>query len=130
MFNLTQIMVIAAGGAIGAVLRFWVSNAVYQILGRNFPYGTLAVNVIGSFLMGFLAVLLLERFNALSVHWRAALLIGFLGSFTTFSTFSLETLHLLQQGEFLKATGNILFSVFICLLAVWLGAALAKWGYP
>ena len=80
-----QILAIAIGGAAGAVLRYWTSTGIYALVGRTFPYGTLVVNVAGSLLMGFLYVLLVERL-ALSVEWRAALLIGVLGAFTTFST--------------------------------------------
>ena len=93
-----QILAIAGGGALGAVARFGVSTSVYRWLGRDFPWGTLAVNGLGSFAMGLLFVLLLER-ALLAPELRAAVLIGFLGSFTTFSTFSLETLTLVEQGE-------------------------------
>ena len=89
---MTQLLSIAAGGAIGALLRFWVSTGVYTLLGRGFPYGTLVVNVAGSLAMGLLFVLFMERVT-ISAEWRAAILIGLLGSFTTFSTFSLETLN-------------------------------------
>ena len=122
---MSHLLAIAAGGAVGAVLRFSVSTGIYTILGRNFPYGTLVVNVIGCFLMGFLSILMLERF-AVSVEWRAALLIGVLGAFTTFSTFSLETLDLVQHSEFLKASLNITLSIFLCLLATSLGIQLAR----
>jgi CrcB protein len=111
---------IALGGAIGALLRYWMSNGVYQLLGRDFPYGTLAVNVIGSLLMGFLYIVLLERISG-DVLWRGLLLIGLLGSFTTFSTFSIETLNMLEQGEYLRSLVNILLSVIICIAAAWLG---------
>lgn len=121
---MTRLVAIAAGGAIGALLRFWVSTAMYALLGREFPYGTLAVNVLGCLLMGFLSVFMLERFA--SVEWRAALLIGLLGAFTTFSTFSLETLVLIQSGEQIKALLNIFVSVLLCLLATWLGMQLAR----
>ncbi len=121
---MTRLVAIAAGGAIGALLRFWVSTAMYALLGREFPYGTLAVNVLGCLLMGFLSVFMLERFA--SVEWRAALLIGLLGAFTTFSTFSLETLNLIQGGEQIKALLNIFVSVLLCLLATWLGMQLAR----
>ena len=115
-----QALAIAAGGAIGALLRFWVSNGVYTLVGRTFPYGTLAVNVLGSLLMGVLYVLLVDKLM-LGGQWRAALLIGLLGAFTTFSTFSIETLNLLEEGEAIRALINVLLSVALCLGAAWVG---------
>lgn len=120
-----ELLFIAFGGAAGSVMRFGVSSLVYSSLGRSFPYGTLTVNVVGSFLMGLLSVVMIEKFS-LSVEWRAAILIGFLGAFTTFSTFSLETMQLMQQGELTKAGLNMLLSVFVCVLAIWLGFVLGK----
>ncbi len=120
-----QWMAIAAGGCIGALLRFWLSNAVYAILGRGFPYGTLVVNVLGSFFMGVLFVLFIERLS-LGPAWRAGTLVGLLGAFTTFSTFSLETVHLLQQGRGVAAALNAVSSVGACLTATWLGLVVAR----
>ncbi|MCU7830457.1 MAG: fluoride efflux transporter CrcB [Candidatus Thiodiazotropha sp. (ex Myrtea sp. 'scaly one' KF741663)] len=122
---MTQLIAIAAGGAAGALFRFWVSSGVYQLLGRGFPYGTLAVNVLGSLVMGFLYVMLLERMTA-SPELRGALLIGFLGAFTTFSTFSIETLNLIEQADFLKAGVNMLLSVTACVVACWFGLMLGR----
>ena len=120
-----ELVAIAAGGSLGAVMRYALSNAVYSWLGRGFPYGTLSVNVIGSFLIGIAFVLLTEKLT-LGSEVRAFILIGFLGAFTTFSTFSLETLNLLQQGFLVKALANILLSVLLCLVATWGGMVLAK----
>ncbi|HFD91954.1 MAG TPA: fluoride efflux transporter CrcB [Gammaproteobacteria bacterium] len=117
---MNQAIAIAAGGAVGALLRYWTSLGVHSLLGRSFPYGTLTVNVAGSLLMGLLFVLFVERLN-LGSEWRAAILIGLLGSFTTFSTFSIETFNLMEQGEMLKALLNILLSITLCLGAAWLG---------
>lgn len=122
---MTQILAIAAGGAAGAVLRYWTSTGVHRLAGAGFPYGTLAVNLIGSLLIGLLYVLLVERL-ALSAEWRAALLVGVLGAFTTFSTFSIETLNLLEQGEQLKAALNVTLSVVLCLGAAWLGVNMGR----
>ncbi len=116
---------IAAGGALGAVLRYGASVGVYSLLGRGFPYGTLFVNVSGSLLMGVLSVIMLERFN-IDPEWRAAVLVGVLGSFTTFSTFSIETLNLLEQGEMMRALANIVLSVIVCLFAVWFGVLIGR----
>ena len=116
---------IAVGGAVGAVLRYGTSVTVYSLLGRGFPYGTLFVNVSGSLLMGFLGVMMLERFDP-GPEWRAAILVGVLGSFTTFSTFSMETLNLFEQGEVVPALANIALSVLVCLAAVWLGVVLGR----
>ena len=117
---MVQIIAIAAGGAVGALLRYWTSVSVHSLLGQEFPYGTLTVNVVGSLMMGFLYILLVERM-ILSAEWRAVLLIGLLGAFTTFSTFSLETLNLFEQGEQFRAVMNIFLSVGLCLGAAWLG---------
>mgnify|MGYP001062834126 CR=1 FL=1 len=122
---MTQILAIAAGGSIGAVMRYFVSTGVYSYLGRGFPYGTLAVNVIGSLLMGLLYELFLQRLSV-SPEVRALLLVGFLGAFTTFSTFSIETITLIEQGDLLKAVGNIFVSVILCVAAAWLGLQIAR----
>jgi len=121
----TQLAFIAAGGATGALMRYWMSNGIYALLGRGFPYGTLTVNVVGSLFMGFLYVFMIERMD-ISVEWRAGLLIGLLGAFTTFSTFSIETLNLLEAGEQLKAGLNILLSVTLCIVACWLGMIVGR----
>ena len=120
-----QILAIAGGGAVGAVARFLVSTGVYRLFGRDFPWGTLAVNVFGSFGMGLLFVLLLER-SLIGPEARAAILVGFLGSFTTFSTFSLETLTLVEQGEMLRALLNVAVSVLLCVAACWAGIIAAR----
>ena len=119
------LILIAMGGAFGAVLRYGASLSVYSLLGRGFPYGTLFVNVSGSLLMGILSVIMLERFN-IDPEWRAAVLVGVLGSFTTFSTFSIETLNLLEQGDVIRATANIVLSVLVCLVAVWFGVLIGR----
>ncbi len=106
-------------------MRYWMSNGIYALLGRGFPYGTLTVNVVGSLLMGFCYVFMIERMDV-SVEWRAALMIGLLGAFTTFSTFSIETLNLLESGEQMKAALNILLSVTLCILGCWLGMIVGR----
>lgn len=120
-----QVLAIAGGGALGALARFWMSAELYRLFGRGFPWGTLAVNVLGSFLMGLLFVLFLERLAA-GPEVRSAVLVGFLGAFTTFSTFSLETLNLVESGYLARAFINMGASLVACLLACWLGLALGR----
>lgn len=122
---MTQTIAIAAGGALGALLRFWVSTGVYAWLGRGFPYGTLAVNVAGSLAMGFLYILMIERMS-LGAEWRAFVLVGLLGAFTTFSTFSIETLNLLEQADYAKAFLNMMLSVVACVAAAFVGVLIAR----
>ena len=121
---MNQSVAIVLGGAVGALLRVWVSSGIYLLFGRDFPYGTLSVNVVGSFLMGLLSVILTQKIPNETLS--ALLLVGFLGAFTTFSTFSLETLNLLQQGAFFKAGLNVLLNVLLCLVAIWLGMFTTK----
>ncbi len=120
-----QALAIALGGALGALMRYWVSTAVYGWLGRGFPWGTLAVNVAGSLAMGVLYILLLERLTT-GPEVRAFLLIGLLGAFTTFSTFSIETFNLIEQAEIGKALLNMAASVLACVLAAWAGVILGR----
>jgi fluoride exporter len=122
---MTQLLLVGVGGAFGAICRYWLSTLVYAMTGRGFPWGTLAVNLLGSLLMGFLSVWLLERMT-LSAELRALLLVGLLGAFTTFSTFSLETLVLLEEGAVARAAANIGLSVSTCVAAAWLGTWIAK----
>jgi CrcB protein len=122
---LKTIVLIAVAGAFGAVSRYGTALGVYSIFGRGFPYGTLFVNVAGSFLMGLLSIMLLDRFNV-GPEWRAAILVGFLGSFTTFSTFSIETLNLLEQGDFSRALLNMALSLSLCIMAVWFGVSVGR----
>ena len=107
---------VAIGGALGAMGRFAMSTWVFQI-NHRFPWATLTVNVLGSFLMGILFVVIVER-GALSMEMRSLLMIGFLGAFTTFSTFSLDALGLWQNGHLFLALLYVLASVALCLLAI------------
>ena len=115
-----NLVLIAVGGACGAVMRFGISSGVAALFGRGFPLGTLIVNVVGSLLIGMLYVLLTERVVA-GAGMRAVLVVGFLGALTTFSTFSIETLQLIEGGEPFKAMANVAANVVLCLAACWLG---------
>ncbi|MGA3244901.1 MAG: fluoride efflux transporter CrcB [Bacteroidota bacterium] len=118
-------LLVFAGGGIGAAARYWLSGLVYQRLGSEFPSGTLVVNVIGCLLIGFLISIFEERF-VLYPSLRIFLTIGLLGGFTTFSSFSFETMALLRDGELLYASANILLSVVLCLGGTWVGLTLGK----
>ncbi|MDX8397088.1 MAG: fluoride efflux transporter CrcB, partial [Mariprofundaceae bacterium] len=119
-----QMLAVAVGGACGAVMRFWLAALIQRASGSAFPWGTLTVNVLGSFLLGFLFVWMIERSTA-SELIRLAITVGFLGAFTTFSTFSVETVRLLQEGALGWAFGNVLMQVLLCVLCAWLGMLLA-----
>lgn len=123
---MNHLLAVALGGSIGSVLRYLVSSSVYIWLGRGFPYGTLVVNVIGSLLFGLLAETLTLQRAAMVVEFRSVMLVGFFGGFTTFSSFAFETVTLLEQGNFTKATYNILISITACLLAMWLGLLVGR----
>lgn len=114
-------MLIFLGAGFGGVSRYWVSNATYTLLGRQFPHGTLVVNASGCFLIGFLFTLITDRFSALGPALRSLLLIGFLGGYTTFSSFSLETLNLFENGAWFNGCLNIILSIGLCLMLTWLG---------
>jgi fluoride exporter len=117
---------IAVGSALGGMARYWCSGAAARLVGETFPWGTLFVNVTGCFIIGFFATLTGPdgRIFAGSAA-RQFVMLGLLGGFTTFSSFSLQTLNLVQDNEWLQAGGNIIGSVVLCLLAVWLGYLLA-----
>lgn len=120
-----NLLFVAMGGALGAVLRYGISSGIYTWFGRSFPYGTLVVNVIGSFSIGLLSILLIEKFDV-PHEVRLALVVGVLGALTTFSTFSWDTLDLMQQGMMQKAFINVLLNVVVCIGAAWVGVQWAK----
>ena len=113
------------GGTVGTLSRYLLSGVVYQAFGTNFPYGTLLVNLIGCFLIGFLAAASEEKF-LLGPHARILLMVGFCGAFTTFSTFMLETANLMKDGEMLKVFLNVAVSVVVGFLIFRLGVLLGE----
>lgn len=116
---------VAVGGLVGSVARYWLSGAVQDVTGHTFPSGTLAVNVSGSFVIGLVMALSLER-GLLNDEWRILLTTGFCGGFTTMSTFSYETLVLLRDGESFLALWNASATFVACLGAAWLGSVVAR----
>jgi fluoride exporter len=115
---------VALGGALGSVGRFWLSGLVANRFGETFPWGTLVVNVTGSFVIGVIGALAVPegRMDSQSRAFATQLLmVGVCGGYTTFSSFSLQTLNLLRDREWLYAGGNILLSVALCMVAVWFG---------
>ncbi len=116
---------IAMGGASGACLRFFLTQMTVQWFGKGFPFGTLLVNIVGSFSLGLLYSLI-DQGQMNAVPWRSMLGVGFLGALTTFSTFSVDTLTLMQQGLWLKSVINIVLNITCCLFAAWLGMQLVK----
>jgi CrcB protein len=120
------ILLIALGSAIGGVARYWLSGLVATRVGELFPWGTLVVNIVGSAVIGLLAGLHDSARVPLSADVRGFLMIGIMGGFTTFSSFSLQTLQRLQEGDWMRAGLNIVLSVVLCLAAVALGYWLAR----
>lgn len=120
-----NIVLVFLGGGIGAAARYWLSGVVYQKVSIDFPYGTLTVNAIGCLLIGILMAAMEERF-LVQPSLRVFLTIGILGGFTTFSTFSFETIALLRDGEILYALVNIFTSIFVCLFGTWVGMQIGK----
>lgn len=125
MRNVIDLAAVFLGGGLGAVARYGLSGVIQRVSGFEFPYGTLVVNLLGSFLIGVLAVLLGERY-VVSPSLRLFLLIGVLGGFTTFSTFSHETVGLWLTGRHLAAAGNMLASALGCTVAAWIGISVGR----
>ncbi|MBT1445449.1 fluoride efflux transporter CrcB [Shewanella sp. JM162201] len=119
---MNNVLFVALGGAVGAVLRYSISILALQLFGAGFPFGTLIVNVAGSFLMG--CVYALAELSHIGPQWKALIGVGLLGALTTFSTFSNETLLLMEQGDWLKASLNVLLNLVLCLVMVYLGQQL------
>lgn len=120
-----KFLLVAIGGAAGSLLRFIAATAITNRYAGSFPLGTFLINITGSFVIGFLLTVIETR-AGLSPHWRPLLIIGFLGGYTTFSSFEWETLSLIRQDAFWVAVGYLMASVFCGFAAVWLGALLAR----
>jgi len=117
---------VAIGGAFGTIGRYWLSGVVARMIGETFPWGTLFINVSGSFVIGFIAAITGPDGRVfVGSTTRQFLMVGICGGFTTFSSFSLQTLNLMNDGEWLRAGGNVVLSVVLCLIAVWVGYLLA-----
>jgi CrcB protein len=123
--TMANIFIIGIGGFLGAISRYGVALWIGQRWGRNFPLGTFVINVSGSFLIGLLMSLFTERFMV-NPQWRLMLVVGFLGAYTTFSTFEYETGTLMKDGEWLIAMLNVLLSVIVGFIALKLGEVIAK----
>jgi CrcB protein len=114
-------LLVGIGGAAGSILRFWASSYLGGRMGSRFPYGTFAVNISGSFLIGLVLTVLAEKMNW-SANWRYLIPIGFIGGYTTFSAFEYETFRLFQNGQMLTAALNVALSVVVGFFGVWAGA--------
>lgn len=119
------LLFIALGGASGAVSRYLLANWVHTLWEGRFPLGTLAVNVLGSFVIGIVYVLLVER-QLIHADWRGVLMVGFLGAFTTFSTFSLETISLFEAGHTVQAAAYMVGSAVVCVVMAGLAIQLTR----
>jgi fluoride exporter len=121
---LIRYILVLAGGAVGCLARFVVGTAIVARLGGRFPYGTVFINITGSFLIGFAMTFLTER-SYLSPNWRFLIVVGFLGGYTTFSSFQWETLNLMKDGSRWLGFVNGFGSLIVGYAAVWLGAIVA-----
>ena len=123
--SVSRTLLVGIGGFIGSVARYWISGLVQGATGPSFPFGTLAVNVLGGFLAGLVIALSLER-GLIAPHLRLLLAVGICGGFTTMSTFSYETVELLREGELLAGFWNVAATVTVCCVAVWLGSLMGR----
>lgn len=118
---------VAAGGALGSVARAWLGVVIGQLTGPGFPWGTLAINVLGSFVIGwFGAITSMDGRWDVHANWRVFVMVGLCGGFTTFSAFSLQTMELLRAGAPGRAGAYVVGSVVLCVLGTWAGLALGR----
>jgi CrcB protein len=123
--NLQKYFLLALGGALGSLARYWVGSAVASRLGTRFPYGTFVINITACLIIGF-SLTWIERRTEINPAWRFLIPIGFVGAYSTFSTFEWETFTALQTGTFLIAALYVSLSILLGLIAVWLGVLLAR----
>jgi fluoride exporter len=123
---LGKYLMVGIGGFLGAIARFWVDGFVHRKMGTRFPYGTFIINISGSFLLGFIVTVLTERTH-LNPNWRYLIPIGFIGAYTTFSTFEWETLGAIRDGQLWIAGLNVILSVVVGFIAVWLGVVSGRY---
>jgi CrcB protein len=123
--ELTKYLLVGVGGFLGAIARYWLGGWISQRMGTLFPYGTFAINISGSFLIGLIVTVLTES-GHWDPAWRYLIPIGFIGAYTTFSTFEYETLQSIQDGQFLMAGLNVALSVLLGFAAVWMGVVAGR----
>lgn len=123
--QMIKFLMIGIGGFLGSIARFWLGGYIDAKMGSRFPFGTLVINCTGSFVIGFIVTLLAERAHW-SPNWRYLIPIGFIGAYTTFSTFEYETFRVVQDGELLLAFLNVAVSVIVGFFAVWLGVVVGR----
>jgi|SRR5215469_1953166 len=122
---MNKYLIVGIGGALGSIARFWVGGYVYERLGARFPYGTFVINSTGCFVVGFVMTILTER-SYLSPNWRLLIPIGFIGAYTTFSTFEYETLMAVRDGAMLTAFLNVVLSLVVGFAGVWIGVVCGR----
>lgn len=125
---MSKYLVVALGGALGAIARYLLSEYIGKLSISPFPYATFLINISGSFVIGVFLTLI-ARGAPINDHWRLVFAVGFLGAYTTFSSFEYETLKLIEEGKFGYSLLYVLSSLIVGFIGVWLGAALARWFY-
>lgn len=125
METLTKYLAVAAGGALGAMLRYYLGGTLLARTAQPFPTATFVINITGSFIVGFFLTLATELLHV-SPYWRLAVAVGFVGAYTTFSTFEYEMARLVEDGDFMRALLNVVLSVVLGFAAVWLGIIAAR----